>query len=214
MMNIVIKDEFKELTKQLEFMQRKHIPFAASKSLNELAFQIAKETMPEKADKEFAGGATRWTKQGFQYKKSTKANLTAEVFIDDARKTYMKFMVQGGTRFPNKRAITVSTRYSKLNRYGNFPKGMISEMLGDKKKFFSGKPRGHSNKPEGIWERYGRGSKAGGERIRLVALYTKDAQYQPIFPFGKFTEGVVFSRNDGFAKKFRKNLAYAIASAK
>lgn len=212
-MRISVKSDLKQLTDKLNYFQKKQIPYAASLTLNQLAFDISRKTMPEKADDTFQGGATPWTKKGFKYKKSNKLNLTAEVFIDQVQKKYMKFMVQGGTRFPDKTAILVSTRFSKLNKYGNFPKGKVGEMLGDKRKFFSGQPKGQPNKPAGIWERYGRGSKAGGQRIRLVALYTSDAQYKPLFPFGSFVEGVVFSRNDGFAKRFRYNLERALATA-
>jgi hypothetical protein len=213
-MRISVQADLKELTKNLNYIQREQIPFAASKTLNELAYKISRQTMPEKADDTFEGGATSFTKRGFKYTKSNKRDLTATVFVDKAQAEYMKFMIQGGTRFPKKRAILVSTRFSKLNRYGNFPKGKVGEMLGDKNKFFSGQPKGQPNKPAGIWERYGRGSKAGGQRIRLVALYTQDAQYQPLFPFGTFAEGVVFSRNDGFARRFRDNLERALATAR
>lgn len=214
-MRISVESDVKELSRKLTYLQREQIPFAASKTLNELAYQIARQTLPKKANETFQGGATSFTQKGFLYgPKSTKRKLWVDVFINDKQKEYMKFMVQGGTRFPKKRAILVSTRYSKLNKYGNFPKGNVSQMLGDKAKFFSGQPKGQPSKPAGIWERYGRGKKAGGQRIRLVALYTQDANYMPLFPFGSFAEGVVFSRNDGFAKKFRDNLAQALATAR
>ena len=214
MMNINISSDINNLTKYLHSFQRQQIPFAASKTLNQVAYHAARREMPTKAEMIFQGGATNWTKQGFKYKKSNKSNLMAEVFIDTAQKKYMKFMVSGGTRFPEKRAVLVSTKYSRLNKYGNFPKNYVKNIIGDKKKFFSGQPKGHPNAPPGIWERYGRSSKGGGQRIRIVALYTDQAQYQPLFPFGKFTEGVVFSRDNGFAVMFRKNLLDALRSAR
>jgi hypothetical protein len=213
-MRINVSADLKEMSRKLSYLQREQIPFAASRTLNELAYDIARKTMPQKADDIFEGGATAFTKKGFKYEKSNKRNLIAKVFVDERQKEYMKFMIQGGTRFPRKRAILVSTKYSKLNKYGNFPRGKVADMLGDKKKFFSGQPKGQTSKPPGIWERYGRGSKSGGQRIRLVALYTQDANYTPLFPFGTFAEGVVFSRNDGFAKRFRDNLARALATAR
>lgn len=213
-MRISVENNLDQISKKLSYLQRDQIPFAASKTLNQLAYQIAKRTMPEKADQTFQGGATAWTKKGFKYTKSDKRKLFVDVFIDKAQAKYMKFMIAGGTRFPEKRAILVSTKQARLNKYGNFPKGRVASMINDKRKFFTGTPKGQPNKPAGIWERYGRGSKAGGQRIRLVALYTEDAQYMPLFPFGTFGEKVVFSRDDGFAKKFRENLAQAIATMK
>jgi hypothetical protein len=213
-MRIEVKGDLDRLSARLNWIQRDQIPFAASKSLNELAFRIAKQTMPKKADDTFEGGATNFTKRGFGYKKSNKRDLTALVFVNPAQKEYMKFMIEGGVRFPKKRAILVSTTQSKLNKFGNFPRGTVSKMLGDKAKFFSGVPKGQPEKPAGIWERYGRGSKAGGQRIRIVALYTQDAQYKPLFPFGTFGDQVVFARSGGFADLFQKNLAQALATAR
>lgn len=213
-MRISVKADLDALKKKLTYTQQQQIPFAASKTLNQLAFRISRQVMPKKADETFQGGATPFTRRGFKYTKSSKAKLYVDVFIDKAQDQYMRFMVQGGTRFPKKRAILVSTKSSKLNRYGNFPKGKIGEILGDKGKFFSGVPKGQPDKPAGIWERYGRKGGKESQRIRLVALYTDSAEYKPIFPFGTFAEGVVFSRNDGFARQFRRNLIDAIRTAR
>lgn len=212
-MRIVLRDNIKELTRNLTYIQREQIPFAVSKTLNDLAYDIARDKMPAKADSTFQGKATPFTKRGFKYTKSTKRNLTAYVFIDEAQAEYMKFMVQGGTRFPKKRAILVSTKNSKLNTYGNIPRGTVQKMISDKGKFFKGIPNGRSgDNYEGIWERYGRSGK--GQRIRMVAKYTDNAQYQPLFPFGSFTKTVVFSRSGGFATKFKANLEKALRTAR
>lgn len=209
-----IKIDLTELERNLPSV-KKQIHFAASQALNTIAYQVARNEMPKKTNETFQGGATRFTQTGFKYIKSNKTNLTAYVFIDPTRADYMKFMVQGGTRFPKKRAIIVATRHSKLNRYGNIPRGTLSSMIEDKSKFFKGIPKGrHGANYEGIWERYGRQSKAGGQRIRMVAQYTDKAQYKPLFPFGTFVEGVVFSQNKGFVKEFRKRLKVALQNAK
>jgi len=214
-MLISVKTEIDNVKNYLSSTQKKQIPFAASQALNTLAYKIAKQTMPEKADQTFEGGATPFTKRGFNYKKSTKYDLMANVFVNEAQAKYMYFMVQGGARFPKNKAILVSTRHSRLNQYGNIPRGTLQRMIEDKAKFFNGVPKGLSGANfEGIWERYGRQTKQGGQRIRMVAKYTNKAQYKPLFPFGEFTQGVVFSRNDGFAKLFIKNLERALATAK
>jgi len=215
-MRIDLSVDIKKITKNLSRLQKEQIPFAASKSLNQLAYQIAKKTMPQKTEQVFDRGAPNFTKRGFFYKPSSKRQLWTDVFIGKDRLHYMKFMVQGGTRFPDKRAILVATRHSRVNKYGNLTRNTIANMLNDKNKFFKGQPKGGRGLPEGIWERYGRKgrSNSAGQKIRLVALYTKDAQYKPIFPFGTFADTVVFSRNDGFAKLFRQNLSLALRTAR
>lgn len=211
-MQITISDNMKEVAKTLDSKYKRQIPFAASQALNDIAFEARKESNLQ-TDKVFQGGATAFTKRAFRYKKSNKKNLTAEVFASDDH-DYMNFMVNGGTRFPNRRAIRVSTKHSKLNKYGNFTRATTQQMINNKAKYFTGVPKGMPGAGEGIWERYGRKTKSGGQRIRMVGAFQDDAQYKPVFPFGKFTEGVVFSRNDGFAVKFRQRLDQAIKTAR
>jgi hypothetical protein len=214
-MQINVKIDVDKATRYLNVVNKDQIPFAASKTLNDLAFNLSQKVLPQKTRETFEGGATPFTQKGFRYKRSSKRDLIATVFIDPVRAEYMKFMVQGGTRFPKRKAILVSTKQSKLNQYGNIPRGTMQQMINDKKKFFKGIPDGKTGEQyEGIWERYGRQSKDGGQRIRMVAKYTGRAQYKPKFPMGTFTEGVVFSRADGFQAKFLANLQRAMTSAK
>lgn len=225
-MQIDIRADIKAATRDLTNIQKKQIPFATSKTLNRLAFEltkkgktgfVGKKTKEVFRKKSGGTGATRFTTRNFFYENSSKHNLTAYVFWDESNADFMKFMVQGGTRFPKKRAIRVATKHSKkhLDAFGNFKKGALDDMLSDKAKFFKGVPKGSRGRDEGIWERYGRKTKKGtGQKIRMVAAFTTTAKYKPRFPFGSFVEGYVFSRNDGFAKKFRKNLEDAIKSPK
>lgn len=214
-MQINVKIDVDNATRFLNVVHKDQIPFAASKTLNDIAFNLSQKVLPQKTQETFEGGATPFTQKGFRYKRSTKRDLIATVFIDPARAEYMKFMVDGGTRFPKRRAILVATQNSKLNQYGNIPRGTLKQMIDDKKKFFHGVPKGRTGEQyEGIWERYGRKSKGGGEKIRMVGKYTGKAQYKPKFPFGTFAEGVVFSRTDGFQSKFLLNLQRAMQSAK
>lgn len=225
-MQIDIRADIKAATRDLTNIQKKQIPFATSKTLNRLAFEltkkggtgvVGKKTKEVFRKKSGGTGATRFTTRNFFFQNSTKYDLTAYVFWDESNADFMKFMVQGGTRFPKKRAIRVATKHSKkhLDAFGNFKKGALDDMLSDKAKFFKGVPKGSRGRDEGIWERYGRKTKKGtGQKIRMVAAFTTTAKYKPRFPFGTFVEGYVFSRNDGFAKKFRKNLEDAINSPK
>lgn len=211
-MRVVISDNIKDITRSLNNRHKRQIPFAASQALNDVAKE-ARLVSNAQTDKVFEGGATGFTKRAFRYKRSNKRNLSAEVFVSDNH-DYMKFMIEGGTRFPDKRAIRVSTRHSKLNKYGNFTRATVQKMINDKKKYFTGVPKGMPGAGAGVWERYGRKTKSGGQKIRMVGVFQDNAQYRPIFPFGEFVEGVVFSRNDGFAIKFRQRLEAAIRTAK
>jgi hypothetical protein len=215
-MQISIKADIKKLTRGLNDIQKKQIPFATSRALNDVARQAASKTLRERADKVFEGGATSFTKSGFRYEKSNKKNLTAKVFIDPARAEYMKFQIAGGTRFPKNRALMIPTTHTRLNKFGNITRGTFNKLINDRSKYFSGIPKGMQGAAnEGIWERYGRQTKARtGQKIRMVAKYRKRGQYQPKFPYADTVAGVVFGRKDGVAERFNIRLQAALRSKK
>lgn len=214
-MQINVTLNIKDITKNINRIQKQQIPFAASQTINQLAFEISKKTLPNKTKEVFEGGATPFTQKAFNYAKSNKRTLIARVFVDEKREKYMKFMIAGGTRFPEKRAILVPTDNSKVNKYGNIPRGTIQQMIEDKSKYFKGVPKGRQGQQyEGIWERYGRTAKAGGQRIRMVGRYTDEAQYKPLFMFAQYASDIVFAREGGFNTKFKANLQRALANAR
>lgn len=216
MMQINVSSNISAVAIALDAFGKNKIPEAASKALNGVAAKAALDVLREKSEKVFKGGATAYTKRGFLYRKSTTKKLIAEVFVEQSRAEYIRFMVDGGTRFPDRRKIMVPTYNTRLNKFGNIRRGDYAKMINDRKKFFSGIPKGFSGDANlGIWERYGRSKKfPGGRKIRMVAKYIDRAQYRPIFPFAETTQGVVFSRQDGFAVRFNKNLSKALRSAR
>ena len=148
-MQINVSTNIKELTKELSRAQKDQIPFAASQTVNQLAFEIARNVLPKKTTEVFQGGATPFTQKAFKYTRSNKRNLISKVFVDEARQKYMKFMIAGGTRFPDRRAILVATDNSKLNKYGNIPRGTLQQMVDDKTKESQKAGKAHSTKVSG-----------------------------------------------------------------
>jgi hypothetical protein len=175
-MKIDLRNNIKDVTKQLNRVQKKQIPFAAMLTINELAKDLSKKggtgvigkATGKKFKKKSGTGATKFTKRNFFYKQATKQSLTATVYWDDRNADYMKFMVFGGTRFNS----------------------------------------------EGIFERYGRKTKKGGQKIRMLVAFEKDAKYKPVFPFEKIVTSYVGSKKHGFEPKFRKHLAKALLKPK
>tara|TARA_R100000278_G_scaffold115312_1_gene94137 strand:- start:27 stop:689 length:663 start_codon:yes stop_codon:yes gene_type:complete len=217
-MEINVSSNIREVTRSLNAVQRQQIPFAAMLALNDVAFDAGPKgkVLAKKADETFRGGATRFTQRGFKVRKATKRNLTAEVFIDDQQGQYMRFQVRGGTRLPPGRSLLISTDKTQLNKFGNITPATYRRLINDRTKFFKGVPKGKTGQNyEGIWERYGRSRRhPGGQRIRMVARYIDKAQYRPLFPFGETVEGVVFSQQKGYAKRFRNRLLQALRTAK
>ncbi len=219
-MDLKLSADFKKLSKGLNSMQRTQLPFVISKTINDVAFATIDRNNPEgvkqKAKDTFEGGATPFTVGGFRYRKSTKKNLTAYVFVESAREKYMKFQIKGGTRQPHNKTILVPTKNIKLNKFGNLTRATRNKLFDDKKKFFEGIPKGLTGENNrGIWERYGRNkANPSGQRIRMVANYVGQAQYRPKFPFKKTVEGVVFGQKRGIGRTFEKNLNLALKTMK
>ena len=223
-MKIDLRNNIKEVTKQLNRVQKKQIPFAAMLTINELAKDLSKKggtgvigkATGKKFKKKSGTGAMKFTKRNFFYKQASKQSLTATVYWDDRNADYMKFMVFGGTRVPAKSALAIPTKHAKkhLNSFGNFREGAINTLLNDKSKYFKGTPKGARFDSEGIFERYGRKTKKGGQKIRMLVAFEKDAKYKPVFPFEKIVTSYVASKKHGFEPKFRKHLAKALLKPK
>ena len=218
MMQLDIQTNIKEVTKNLNIIQKKQIPFAASVAMNRVIFGMQKAEK-KKVDRVF-DNATKFTKTGFVVVKSTKKNLTAELYINNEgnkdRASYMQYEVSGGNRTPNNVAIAVVRQNNftgKTTQAGNFRKGAINKMKAQRAKFFFGKPKGQrfSGASQGVWERYARDTDT--PRIRQVALFTKYAKYKPLFPFYETANQVVFGRG-GFKRQFEKALRQALRTAK
>jgi len=116
----------------------------------------------------------------------------------ERRVKYMRLETYGGERTANKRYLVTPAKHSKLNQSGNFPKTFIKNAIGNKQKYFIGVPRGgdQSQKFSGVWQRYG---PKKNRKIRMVAKFTENQTFRPLFPFDKL-------RNTFGTKIFAKEL--------
>lgn len=105
----------------------------------------------------------------------------------------MHWQVEGGTRFPARRAIPVPIGV-RLNKFGNMPRRKLQTLL-SKPNVFSGKVKGVA----GLWERKRRGG------VKLLVAYEPQARYRKRFPFHRIVDRHVqrtFDRE--FSKAFRE----------
>ena len=220
-MQISVKTDVKELTKSLNRIQRKQIPFATSRALNTLAFDVRK-TLQDGLDIHL-DRPTPYTKRGVQVEKSTKKKLVAEVGFrsksfgkgkgSTTQASYMKRQIEGGTRKARSKAIPVPVpKNLKTNKYGSIVRGKIQKLLADKDKYFSGIPKGISDAP-GIWQRMPANSKRKkpGGKIRMVIAWEPKADYSKRFPFKRIVETTV---RTNFSKRFDYELREALKTAR
>lgn len=205
-MKIDVRSNIKQVTKGLNKVQKKEIPYATSEAINNVAFQARKALMAQSKKK--LDRPTPFTVKGFQVVKSKKNFLEATVFIEPKRAKYMSFQVEGGVRLPKNRTIPVPVQKNVvMNDFGNM-KRRVNTVL-NLKSTFSGKPRGegkNANLGAGIWQRTNKNKK-----LKMLVSYENLVSYKPRFPFYKIVTGVV---EKNFKKTFEKELAHALATSR
>ena len=202
-----IKGDLKPITKHLNKVQKKQIPFATANAINSVLFGIQKAEkaqMPKKLD-----NPTPYTMKAFKVNKAKKTQLVGEIFVMPQKYKYLKYAIEGGTRTGNVSVPYTKTGNIKLNKYGNI-KGKKGGLVKNQNQFI-GKIKGIS----GVWER-GHYSKKGNfstkgksksTAVRLLVAFEPTVNYKKRCPFYEIAEG--------YAKKnLQKELAKAFARAK
>ena len=209
-MQISVVANTKQLTKHLNRIQRKQIPFATSKALNNVAFDcrsFIQKSLPRKLDR-----PTKGIISSVQVQKSKKKNLVAIVGFaglgfrstkwKESPAKIMSKHISGGTRASQGKAIPVPiVRNLKLNKFGNLPRTKIKTLLAKSDKYFSGQPKGRD---AGVYERIKTKSKRG---LKMLVNWEKTTQYQGgRFPLRKIVELAV-------KKKYRMRFDAALNNA-
>ena len=203
-MNIDISSNIKDVKKALTSIEKKAVPKATQYTVNELAFKIARKEMPRRADRVFDKGATNWTKRGFGYKKAKGGQTSSKVFVRANQAKYMKYQIDGGTRTPDGQVIAVPHHKTRKNKYGNLTRGQWAQLVSNKEKFFTGKPKGAKHKTNGgIYQRLGKGGK---KNYIMRAAYTPSAKYGKKFKYYNYALGYINNPRKGFVATFSSNL--------
>lgn len=220
-LDLTIELDLDHIIDWMDDIYLRQIPYAAQLALNESVFKASND-LKGTVSYFIEGGATPFTKRGFQYKKAkSKRELTASIFIPDTQWDYMRWVVDGGTQKWNQspvgglKPIYENTRF---NKYGNIPgrarkaplyreilkrgKGRAATPLkgGIGKKQFVGTV----GDTTGVWTRTNKGHK-----LKLnIAINKEPVKYRARFPFIKFAHRFIFKRfNKSFPKKFAQVLA-------
>ena len=212
-MQISVVANTKQLTKHLNRIQKKQIPFATSKALNDVAFDArsyVQKSLPRRLDR-----PTKGIISSVQVQKSKKKNLVATVGFaglgfkstkwSESPAEIMRRHIKGGTRTPQGKAIPVPiARNLKLNKFGNMPRTKIKTLLSKPDKYFSGQPKGRD---AGIYERTKRTKQKPG-KLRMLISWEPRTQYQGgRFPLKKIVELAVKNK---YRKRFDAALKYAL----
>lgn len=192
--------DFNKAIKDLDRTQRKQIPFAISQAINDTAHKSTLNL--QKGARIHLDRPTPFTLKGFKFRRSTKRNLSATVYVAPIQNKYLRYQIEGGTRKAGVEGGVSVPVNVKLNKYGNIP-GKRTGLAKSKKKFIATR-RG----VKGVWQTTG-GKK--NPQIRLSVYLAKSATYKKIFPFHNIVRTTV-ARSLGIA--FKKRLRLALATAR
>ena len=179
-----------------------------SRALNACAFDARKAiqaSLPQHIDR-----PTPYTTKAVQVKKGDKKNLKAwggfasrtfgklpgTAVVPPAE--YMARLIKGGTRKARTKYIAVPNSPAQLTKFGGLKRGGVNKLLGNKKKYFLGVPKGNEGWGLGVWARVG---KKGRGNIKKVIRFEKETKYEKQYPFKKIAMKAI---KRSFPKEFSK----------
>lgn len=194
MVELSIKDNIKEVTRYLKDVQRRQVPFATSRAMNDAAIE-AQKAQQAAIPTLFNNRKKWWLKQqptGIKVKFSNKADLHAAVYSDAY---FAEIQEEGGVKVPRSNRVFAIPADSTPKKY---------RRSGGAREYKQEKPRSFSL-DSGIFIRRSK------KRIELVFTYAKQAVVHKRFGFVNRAKTVV---TGGFAKHFETRMAQALATAR
>ena len=203
-----VRTNIKEVTKDLNEVQKKQIPFATSRAINETGKLVLKGLAIE-ANKTFEGGATKQVLNAFKPRNkgdsaninySNKKTLRTIVFLPKWAAKFLRYQIDGGIRRTKGKGPGVPPRNADLNQYGNIPgrrKGLIkrqNQMIAT------------INGVEGVWEK----NKRSGE-LKLLIAFVKAPRYTKKFKYYSKANKIISAHIE---KRMRLSLADALKNAR
>jgi hypothetical protein len=169
-MQIKIKDNFKEVVKNFNRLEKKQLPFASMNSINKV-MSMMKPYFKLVTRKVF-NSPTPFTQNAFHFFKANLKSMRGVFFIKSAQEEYLRYQIDGGIRSTGKK-IPVPFYNARLNKYGN----IIGKRTGllKKRTQFIAEIKGVS----GVYERQKKGPP------KLLYSFHDSVEYKTRFNFFK-----------------------------
>jgi hypothetical protein len=153
--SINVSAELRKLTRNLDALAQKQIPFAAARGVTALAKIV--QTAETAALSSNLDRPTPFTKRAFAVTPATKATMTAVVYAKDIQARYLAPVELGSKQVVRKSALLMPVDIAK-NAYGNIPAGALRRLKGNPN-IFVGKIKTKSGEMVGgVWQRTGAGT--------------------------------------------------------
>jgi len=199
-MQIKVKDNSKQIAKKLTAMQKKQIPFATARAINNTLFGLRKEMAKQTVKK--LDRPVPFTQRGFLVTKANKTNLVGVLRIKPEVESYLQFQIDGGVRKPSSKKIPVPiTKNKRLNKYGNIA-GKRGGLVKGSKEFIA-----TIGGATGVWKE----NRKGQPPTLLIKFHDSVTYNKKPFDFYKIGRGYI---NGTYNRQLTKALAKALRTAK
>jgi hypothetical protein len=207
MLTVNVSSNYKKLSRSLDQVGRKQLPFAFAKTLNQTMKAVGKYTVARTYPRAFNVRnkgffkAAMFTKDAVRWATETKLRASA---CDRFDRGNLQLHATGGTKRARSGRIAIPSRFTKATRGA---RGVRKAL----------RPRAVVNTPKGfidrdgprdaIYQSYGR----GGSKVRLLYVLHRSAGIPKRFRFYEDAERITQSVSPNL---FRKNFSQAIRTAR
>ena len=207
MLSVSVRSNYEKLSRSLDDLGRKQLPFAFSKTLNEPMKAVAKYTVARTYPRAFGVRnkgffkAAMFTGDAMRWATKTKLRVSAR---DRFERGNLQLHATGGAKRARSGRIAIPSRFTKATRGARgVRKGLRPRAVVDTPKGFIDRdgPR------DAIYQRYGR----GGKRVRLLYVLHAAAKIPKRFRFYEDAERITRQVSP---KRFKRNFAHAVKTAK
>ena len=170
-MQIKIKDNIKEFSKDFTKFEKKKLPLITRSAINNTLFGLKKEMTKQTIKK--LDRPTPFTQKSFFVHKAKGNVLSGKLFIRPEAAKYLRWVIDGGLRNESRMIPVPFTANAKLNKFGNII-GKRTGLIKRKSQFI-----GTIKNITGVWERYN-----NGKNVKLIIGFKPSVQYtKGKFPF-------------------------------
>ena len=199
-MPISIRTDIAKTRRTLKRWQRKQIPFAASRALNDVAFDTRRFLIEKVWPNSFPNAKNaRFPRAMFRIQKATKQRLQSAIF-DSLDKDIIDYNIEGGNRTGRQGRIAIPTDNVQQTSTGRARK---PDQLRSLKDSFTAPIQGG----EGVFVR----GRRRGAPVRLMYVLRESTQQPQLFPF--YTAGRNYAATR-WPKRFKENMERALRTAR
>lgn len=205
-MQINVRTNISEISKKLDALAQRQIPFATAQALTAVARAVA---AAEKAEiKKTFPTATPFTLASVGSRGARKTDLQATVFLKDITAMVLEPYEFSGVHHLNSRAL-LNPKNVLLNQYGNLPRSKLATLKG-KANVFVGQVKTKAGDVSGVWQRIAP-TKGKPGHLKLLIRFGDALPVKQHLEW-RLTARQVVART--LEKEFGRALGRAIASAK